>query len=170
MVVSLVERAQERGIYKFSDRTIGSLIRASLFNVPPGSRVPSHTVTLGWKRGVGPLQLTFGGEGRASQISGNLGTAWHLIGRLDPHRFVGVWSLAKFCLDRALWLGDPELAFRFWDEYLRSKTEWNDFGQVKIRRRIWELAMEKRRLEGVEKTRMWPASCGTLEPGEIVLA
>lgn len=169
MVVSFVKRAQERGTPKFSDRTIGSLIRASLFDVPSGSQVPSHTVTLGKKRGVGPLRLTFGGEGSASQIGQNLGTAWHLIGTLDPHRFVGVWSLAKFCLDRALWLGDAELAFGFWNKYLRSKTEWNDFAQVEIRKKIFELVEEQQKLGAVQTTRMLPALSGTLEPDEIVL-
>lgn len=172
MVISLVKRAQERGISEFSDRTISSLIRASLFDVPPGSQVPNHTVTLGRTGRVGSLQLTFGGEGGARQIRRNLGTAWHLIGTFDTHVFVGVWSLAKFCLERALWLGDAELAFRFWNEHLRSKTEWNDSAQVEIRKKIYELvatAKEKQKLDTVQATRMLRALSGTFEPDGVVL-
>jgi len=136
LMISLVKRAQEQGISRLSARTIGTLIRASVSNVPPGSQLASHAVTLGSKERVGLLQLIFGGEGGAEQIRRNLDAAWHLIGTLDPQSFVGTGSLAKFCLDRALWVGDAELAFRFWEQYLSSKTEWNDPGQAEFRKRL----------------------------------
>ena len=150
LIISLVKRAQERGTSEFTARTIATLIRASVSDVPSGFQLASHTVTLGSKRRVGSLQLTFGGEGGVEQIKQNLDTAWHLIGTLDTRVFVGTWSLAKFCLDRALWVGDAELAFRFWDEYLGAKTQWSDPGQAKSRKMLYELvttAREEKKLE-----------------------
>ena len=155
--ISLVMRAQRRSTSEFSSRTINSLIRASLSDILPGSQVPSHAITLGSKRGVGPLQLTLGGEGSAEQTRQNLDMAWHLIGTLDSQTFVGTWSLARFCLDRALWVGDAELAFRFWDKYLRSKTQWGDPDQVKTRKKLYELvatAKGERKLEASQATKM----------------
>ena len=147
LMISLVKRAQEQGIFRFSARTIGTLIRASVSGVPPGSQLAGHAVTLGSKERVGLLQLTFGGEGGAEQIRRNLDVAWHLIGTLDPQSFVGTGSLAKFCLDRALWVGDVELAFRFWEQYLSLKTEWNDLGQAEFRKRLRKL-VKMARAEG----------------------
>lgn len=138
LVINLLKRAQ-RWSPEFSSRTIDSLIRASLSDVPPESQVPSHSIALGSKRGVGSLQLTLGGEGGAEQMRQNLDVAWHLIGTFDTQTFVGVWSLAKFCLDRALWLGDAELAFRFWNKHIRFKTQWSDAEQVKCRKKLYEL-------------------------------
>jgi len=63
LMINLVKRAQERGTSEFTSRTIASLIRASFSDVPPGSQLASHTISLGNKRRVGSLQLTFGGEG-----------------------------------------------------------------------------------------------------------
>lgn len=156
LVISLVKRAQEHNS-KLSPWTINSLIRASLSDVPLGSQVPSHTITLGSRGGVGSLQLTLGGEGSAEQIRQNLDMAWHLIGAIDTQAFVGTWSLAKFCLDRAFWLGDAELAFRFWSKYLRSKTEWSDPEQVKSRKKLYELvatAKWEQKLEIPQATKM----------------
>ena len=157
LMISLVKRAQERGISEFTSRTVASLIRASASDVPPGSQLASHTVTLGTKGKVGPLQLTFGGEGGIEQIRQNLDTAWHLIRMFDMQAFVGIWSLAKFCLDRAVWVGDAGLAFRFWDEYLGSKTQWSDFDQAKLRKRLYNLvttAKEEERLDTLQATNM----------------
>ena len=157
LMISLVRRAQERGISEFTSRTIASLIRASVSEVPPGSQSASHTVTLGSERNVGSLRLTFGGEGGIEQIRQNLDVAWHLIGTLDTEVYVGTWSLAKFCLDRALWVGDAELAFRFWDKYLGWKTQWSDADQVKSRKRLYELvvtAKKERKLEAHQATNM----------------
>jgi len=139
LMISFVRRAQEQGISGFSARTIGTLIRASVSDVPPGSQLASYAVTLGNKERVGLLQLTFCGEGGVEQIRRNLDVAWHLIGTLDPQGFVGTGSLAKFCLGRALWVGDAKLAFRFWEQYLSSKTEWNDPGQAESRKRLRKL-------------------------------
>lgn len=166
LVISLVKRAQERSTPDFSSRTINSLIRASLSGVPPESQAPSHAITLGNKRGVGSLQLTLGGEGSAEQMRRNLDMAWHLIGTFDTQTFVGTWSLAKFCLDRALWLGDAELAFRYWDKHLKSKTQWSDPDQVKSRKKLYELvetAKGEQKLEASQATRMLRTLSGTLE-------
>ena len=166
LAISLVKRAQQRGISEFSSRTINTLIRASLWDPPPGSRVPSYTIVLGNKRGFGSLQLTLGGEGSAEQMRQNLDMAWHLIGTLDTQTFVGTWSLAKFCLDRALWLGDAELAFEFWNKYLRSKTQWRDPGQIKSRKKLYELvstAKGEQKLEASRATKMLRKLSGTLE-------
>lgn len=167
LVISLVKRAQERNP-EFSSRTISSLIRASLSDVSPGSHVPKHTISLGKKRGIGPLQLTLGGDGSAEQIGKNLDMAWHLIEEFDTQAFVGTWSLANFCLDRALWLGDAELAFRFWAKYLRSKTQWDDPGQVKSRKKLYELvatAKGQRKLEVPQATGMLRKLSGSSERG-----
>jgi hypothetical protein len=166
MVISLVKRAQQRGISEFSSRTIVTLIRASLSDILPGSQVPSHTVILKSKDGVGPLQLTLGGEGSADQIKQNLGMAWHLIGTLDSQVYVGTWSSARLCLERALWLGDAKLAFKFWDKYLGHKTQWNDGAQIKHRKQISELvvmAREERKLEASEAMNMLRKLSGTSE-------
>lgn len=166
MVISLVKRARQRGVSEFSSRTIGTLIRASLSDVPPGSQVPSYTSTFRSKEGVGPLQLTLGGEGSADQIRQNLGMAWHLIGTLDTRVFVGTWSLARFCLDRALWLGDAELAFKFWNKYSSSKTQWNDGAQVKYRKSISKLvvmAKDEQRLDASQAANMLRKLSGTSE-------
>jgi len=156
LMINLVKRAQERGTSEFTSRTIASLIRASVSDVPPESQLTSHTITLGKKRRVGSLQLTFGGEGGVEQIKQNLDTAWHLIGTLDTQVFVGTWSIAKFCLDRALWVGDAELAFRFWDEYSGAKTQWNDPGQVKSRKMLYELVTtaKEKQLEAPQARKM----------------
>ena len=162
LVISLVERAQRRGISKFSSRTINSLIRASLSDVPPGSQVPKLAIALGRKSGVGLLELTLGGGGDVEQIRQNLDMAFHLIGTFDTQTFVGTGSLAKFCLDQALRLGDAELAFRFWDNYLRSKAQWSDPDQVKYRKKIYELVGEGR-LGSLQRTRMLRKLSGTSE-------
>jgi hypothetical protein len=157
LMITLVKRAQEWGISEFTSRTIASLIRASVSNAPPGSQLASHTITLGSGRRVGSLQLTFGGEGGIEQIRQNLDVAWHLMGTLDTQIYVGTWSLAKFCLDRALWVGDAELAFRFWDEYLGWKTQWSDADQAKSRKRLYELvatAKKEKKLETLQATNM----------------
>ena len=151
LMISLVKRAQERGTSKFTARTISSLIRASVSDVPSGSQLTSHTITLGDKRTIGSLQLTFGGEGGVEQIRRNLDMAWHLIETLDTRAFVGTWSLAKFCLDRALWVGDAELAFRFWSKYLSLKTQWNDPGQAESRKKLYELVMTAKKEGKLEK-------------------
>ena len=156
-MIGLVERAHQRGISEFSSRTTGSLIRASLSDVPSGSQVPGRTITLGRESGVGSLQLTFGGEGSVEQVRRNLGMALRLIRRLDTEVFVGIWSLAKFCLDTALRVGDAELAFSFWDKYLRSKTQWKDAEQISIRKKLYKLiamAKEEKELEAAEATKM----------------
>ena len=155
LMISLVKRAQERGIPEFTARTIGSLIRASISDVPPGSQPASHTITLGEKLGVGPLRLTFGGEVDAEQVRQNLDMAWHLIQTLDPRRFVGVWSLAKFCLDRAIWVGDAELAFRFWERYLSSKTQWGYPVQAESRRQLHKLVTTAAREGKLGKQQLW---------------
>ena len=157
LTINLVKRALERGVSVFSSRTIASLIRASLLDVAAGSPVPAYTIPLGVKATVGSLQLTLGGEGNGEQIKQNLVMASHLIGMLDTRSFVGTWSLAKFCVERALWLGDAKLAFRFWSKYLGLKTQWNDPEQVKIRKRLWELIVtgkEERKLEAPQATEM----------------
>ncbi|KAF9645163.1 hypothetical protein BDM02DRAFT_3120657 [Thelephora ganbajun] len=164
LVISLVKRAQERGVSEFTTRTIATLIRASVSDVPPGSRLPSHTITLGSKRTAGPLRLTLGGEGGAEQIRQNLDMAWHLIGTFDTQVFVGTWSLAKFCLDQALWVGDAELAFRFWDKHLGSKTQWSDANQVKSRKVLYELvatAKREKKLETLQASKMLRKLSGT---------
>ena len=157
LMINLVKRAQERGISGFTARTIGTLIRASVSDVPSGSQIARHTITLGNAKGVGLLELTFGGEGDIEQIRRNLKVAWHLIGTLDSQVFVGTWSLAKFCLDRALWVGDAELAFGFWEKYLGSKTQWNDPGQAESRKKLCELvtmARQENNLEVLQATNM----------------
>ena len=164
LMISLVKRAQERGISEFTSKTIATLIRASVLDVPPGSQLASHTVTLGRKRRVGLLQLTFGGEGSIEQIRQNLGVAWHLMGMFDVQVYVGTWSLAKFCLDKALWVGDAELAFRFWDKYLGWKTQWSDPDQAKSRKRLYELvatAEAEKKLETVQAANMLRKLSGT---------
>jgi hypothetical protein len=164
LVIGFVDRARRRGISAFSSKTIDSLIRASLSAPSPGSQVPSYTVTLGEKRMVGPLQLTLGGEGRAKQIKRNLDTAWHLIGTLNAQKFVAAWTLAGYCLDRALWVGDAELAFRFWSKYLSSKTQWNDPQQINYRRKIYELVVavkDEQKLKTPHATRMLRELTGT---------
>lgn len=171
LIINLVKRAQERGISDFTARTIGSLIRASVSDVPPGSRVESQTVTL-WNGRTGPLRLTLGGEGGLEQIKRNLDMAWHLIGRLDTQTFVGTWSLAKFCLDRALWVGDAELAFKFWDRYLSLKTQWSDYGQTQSRKKLYELvdtAQKERKLEGPQATYMLRKLSGTEHEPRLLL-
>ena len=167
LMISLVKRAQERGISEFTARTIGSLIRASVSDLPPGSQLASHTITLGEKLGVGPLRLTFGGEVDAEQVRRNLDVAWHLIWTLDPRKFVGVWSLAKFCLDRAMWVGDAELAFRFWKRYLSSKTQWGYPVQAEPRRQLQKLvttAMKEGQLGKQQAARMLHSLWKGLEP------
>ena len=157
LMISLIKRAQERGISEFTSRTISTLIRASLSDVPPGSQLASHKITLGSETRVGSLRLTFGGEGGIEQIRQNLDVAWHLMGTLDAQVYVGTWSLAKFCLDRALWVGDAELGFRFWDEYLSWKTQWSDADQAKSRKKLYELvatAKKEKKLEALRATKM----------------
>ena len=150
LMISLIKRAQEWGISTFTSRTIASLIRASVSDIPSGSQLASHTVTLGSAEGVRSLRLTFGGKRGIGQIRRNLNAAWHLIGTLDTQVYVGTWSLAKFCLDRALWVGDAELGFRFWDRYLGWKTQWNDGDQVKLRKRLYELVVTAKKEEKLE--------------------
>jgi len=157
LLISLVKRAQEQGISEFTPRTIGTLIRASVSDVPPGSRLPSHTISLGDEKRVGLLELSIGGEGDVEQIRRNLDAAWHLIGTLDSQVFVGTWSLAKFCLDQALWVGDVGLAFRFWERYLGSKSQRSDSGQAESRKRLCELvtmAKKEGKLGTVQATDM----------------
>ena len=164
LMISLVKRAQERGMSEFTSKTISSLIRASVLDTSPGSQLASHTVTLGSKEMVGSLQLSFGGEGCIEQIRQNLDAAWHLMGTLDTVAYVGAWSLAKFCLDRALWVGDAELAFRFWDQYLGWKTQWSDADQSKSRKRLYELvatAKKEKKLEALQATNMLRKLSGT---------
>ena len=164
LMISLIKRAQERGISEFTSRTISTLIRASISDVPPGSQLASHTITLGSERRVGSLRLTFGGEGGIEQIRQNLDVAWHLMGTLDAQVYVGTWSLAKFCLDRALWVGDAELGFRFWDKYLGWKTQWSDADQVKPRKKLYELvatAKKEKKLEASQATKMLRKLSGT---------
>ena len=164
LMISLVKRAQERGISKFTSRTISSLIRASVSEAPAGSQLASHAVTLGSKKRVGSLQLTFGGEGGIEQIRRNLDIAWHLMETLDTQTYVGTWSLAKFCLDRAVWVGDAELAFRFWDKYLGWKTQWSDGDQARSRKRLYELvatAKKEKKLETLQATNMLRKLSGT---------
>jgi hypothetical protein len=166
-MIGLVERAQQRGISEFSSRTTGSLIRASLSEVPSGSQLPGRTITLGRESGIGSLELTFGGEGSAEQVRRNLGMALHLIRRLDSEAFVGTWSLAKFCLDAALRVGDAELAFSFWDKHLRSKTQWNDAEHASTRRKLYNLVVmskEEKELEAAEATRMSRMLSGSIRP------
>ena len=164
LMISLIKRAQERGISEFTSRTISTLIRASISDVPSESQSKSHKITLGNKRMGGLLRLRFGGEGGIDQIRQNLDVAWHLMGTLDAQAYVGTWSLAKFCLDRALWVGDAELAFRFWDEYLGWKTQWSDGDQSKSRKKLYELvatAKQEKKLEGLEATKMLRKLSGT---------
>jgi len=164
LMISLIKRAQERGISEFTSRTVSTMIRASVSDVPPGSQLASHTITLGSKWGVGSLRLTFGGEGGIEQIRQNLDVAWHLMGTLDAQVYVGVWSLAKFCLDRALWVGDAELGFRFWDKHLGWKTQWSDADQAKSRKKLYELvvmAKEEEKLEALRATKMLARLSGT---------
>jgi len=164
LMISLIKRAQERGISEFTSRTISTLIRASVSDAPPGSQLASHTISLGTGGRVGLLRLTFGGEGGIEQIRQNLGVAWHLMGTLDAQNYVGTWSLAKFCLDRALWAGDAKLAFRFWDKYLCWKTQWSDADQTKSRKKLYELvatAKKEKKLETLEATKMLRKLSGT---------
>jgi len=164
LMISLIKRAQERGISEFTSRTISTLIRASVSDVPPGSQLASHTITLGNKRRVGSLRLTFGGEGGIGQIRQNLDVAWHLMETLDAQVYVGTWSLAKFCLDRALWVGEAELGFRFWDKYLGWKTQWSDADQVKSRKELYKLvatAKKEKKLETLRATMMLRKLSGT---------
>jgi len=157
LMISLIKRAQERGTSEFTSRTISTLIRASVSDVPPGSQLASHTITLGSNERVGSLRLTYGGEGGIEQIRQNLDVAWHLMETLDTQVYVGTWSLAKFCLDRALWVGDAEVGFRFWDKYLGWKTQWSDADQAKSRKKLYQLvatAKKEKKLEAPQAAKM----------------
>ena len=164
LMISLVKRAQERGVSEFTSRTISSLIRASVSDTPLGSQLAKRTIALGSKKRVGSLLLRFGGGRGIERIRKNLDVAWHLMGMFDTEAYVGTWSLAKFCLDRALWVGDAELGFRFWDKYLGWKTQWSDPDQVKSRKRLYELvetAKKEKKLETHQAMNMLRRLSGT---------
>ncbi|KAG1745857.1 uncharacterized protein EDB91DRAFT_1119076 [Suillus paluster] len=107
----LIGRAKELGCEELSAKTTASLLRASV-NVDGAPK---------------------------SILKDNLQRAWEIIQSGDISSVVHTPNTGKYCIFASLRLGDPVMAFRFWEMLVKGKTEWGDRKQVFQRRLIADM-------------------------------
>ncbi|KAH7914272.1 hypothetical protein BJ138DRAFT_1144223 [Hygrophoropsis aurantiaca] len=74
-------------------------------------------------------------EGETSQIlKANLHRAWNVITSADQSNILCTPNMGKYCIFAALQVGEPAMAFKFWDFLVKQKSQWDDREQIFLRR------------------------------------
>jgi hypothetical protein len=151
LMASLVQKARDADAGKLTSKTIASLIRASIAitdtmddNPRDGER-RAIMLQLGTDGTEG--QLVIGGKADIEQVEANLKTAWELMQIMNTKAdAIGIPNLGENCLVAALRIGEAELAFKYWEAFLKNRTQWDDPEQMRLRWRIAKLAKSSQTL------------------------
>ncbi|KAH9179275.1 hypothetical protein EDB89DRAFT_1878509 [Lactarius sanguifluus] len=107
VITGLLRLAREMG-QQLTTKTVAAVIRAS---------------------------VVFSGKDKDA-VRDNLTRALEIIIANEHSNHLASSNMGKFCIEEALKVDDPTLAFQFWNRLLRTRPEWDDDLHASLRRRI----------------------------------
>ncbi|KAH9049880.1 hypothetical protein EDB84DRAFT_1408772 [Lactarius hengduanensis] len=107
VITGLLRLARETG-QQLTTKTVAAVIRAS---------------------------VVFSGKDKDA-VRDNLTRALEIIIANEDSNHLASSNMGKFCIEEALKVDDPTLAFQFWNRLLRTRAEWDDDLHAYLRRQI----------------------------------